>query len=200
MIPLGLGMMRLPVKNGCMTDFDYETINQMVDEFMAAGFNYFDSSHVYHNGKSQEATRKSVVERYPRERFLIATKFPIFSIKSEDEIEPIFEQQLKMLGVDYIDYYLIHNVQTYLYDGIDGKEGIISSSHIFDHAKKWKEQGKIKHLGFSFHSSAKLLDRVLTEHDETEFVQIALNYYDMEDDFIQARKCYETVRKHGKML
>lgn len=164
---LGFGMMRLPVKNGDPADLDYEQINQMVDEFIGAGFGYFDTSCVYHNGKSDEAVRKSVVERHSRDSFTIATKFPTFDLRCEDEIEPIFAQQLKNLAVDYIDYYLLHNIQTVLYDGIDGSGGIINDCHLFEHAKKWKESGKIKHFGFSFHSSAKQLDRILTEHPET---------------------------------
>lgn len=197
---LGFGMMRLPVKNGDPSDFDYEQLNQMVDEFIGAGFGYFDTSYVYHNGKSEEAVRKAVVERHSRDSFTIATKFPTFDLKHEDEIEPIFAQQLKNLAVDYIDYYLLHNIQTVYYDGIDGNGGIIKECHLFEHAKKWKEDGKIKHIGFSFHSSAKQLDRILTEHPETEFVQIALNYYDWESEFVQARKCYEVIRKHGKQV
>ena len=197
---LGFGMMRLPVKSGVPTDFDYEQINRMVDEFINAGFTYFDTSYVYHNGKSEEATRKTLVERHPRDSFTVATKFPTFDLKHEGEIEPIFTRQLENLGVDYIDYYLLHNIQTVYYDGIDGNGGIMQACHLFEHAKKWKEEGKIRHLGFSFHSSAKLLDRILTEHPEVEFVQIVLNYYDWESEFVQARKCYEVIRRHGKQV
>jgi len=192
-------MMRLPVNNGDPTDFDYEQLNKMVDEFIGAGYTYFDTSYVYHNGKSEEATRKAVVERYPREAFTVATKFPTFSLQAESEIEPIFESQLKNLGVDYIDYYLLHNFQTVYYDGVDGKGGIVKTAHLIEHANKWKEEGKIKHLGFSFHSSAKLLDRILTEHPEFEFVQIPFNYIDAESELVQAMKAYEVIRKHGKL-
>ena len=97
---LGFGMMRLPVKSGVPTDFDYEQINRMVDEFINAGFTYFDTSYVYHNGKSEEATRKTLVERHPRDSFTVATKFPTFDLKHEGEIEPIFTRQLENLGVD----------------------------------------------------------------------------------------------------
>lgn len=196
---LGFGMMRLPVKNDDPTDFDYEQLNEMVDTFMAAGYTYFDTSYVYHNGKSEEATRKAVVERHPRDSFTVATKFPTFILKEESEIEPIFESQLKNLGVDYIDYYLLHNFQTVYYDGIDGKGGIVKTANLFDHAKKWVEDGKVKHLGFSFHSSAKLLDRILTEHPEVEFVQIPFNYIDCESELVQAMAAYEVIRKHGRL-
>lgn len=197
---LGFGMMRLPVKNGDPTDFDYEQLFKMVDTYMEAGFHYFDTSYVYHNGKSEEAARKAVVERYPRDQFTVATKFPTFNLKKEEEIEPIFDSQLKNLGVDYIDYYLLHNLQNVYYDGIDGKGGVVKTCHLFEHALKWKEEGKICHLGFSFHSSAALLDRILTEHPEVEFVQIALNYIDWESEFVQAKECYEVIRKHGKLV
>lgn len=167
---------------------------------MDAGFTHFDIGFVYHNGKSKEATKKSLVERHPRDSYTVATKFPVFDLKEEGEIEPLFARQLENLGVDYIDYYLLHNIQTVYYDGIDGEGGIMESCHLFEHARKWKEEGKIKNLGFSFHSSAKLLDRILTEHPETDFVQIVVNYYDWESAWIQARKCYEVIRKHGKQV
>lgn len=198
--PLGFGMMRLPVKSSDPTDFDYEQLFQMVDTFLAAGYNYFDTSYVYHNGKSEEAVRKAVVERHPRENLLIATKFPTFNLKAEEEIEPIFAEQLERLGVDYIDYYLLHNFQTVYYDGVDGKGGIVKTSHLIDHALKWKADGKIKHLGFSFHSSPELLDRILTEHPEFEFVQIPVNYMDWDSQLVRAREAYEVIRKHGKLV
>ena len=198
--PLGFGMMRLPVKNGNPTEFDYDQLFQMVDLFIGAGYTYFDTSYVYHNGKSEEATRKAVVERYPRDAFTVATKFPTFSLQKEEEIEPIFAQQLENLGVEYIDYYLLHNFQTVYYDGVDGKGGVVKTCHLFDHANQWVRDGKVKHLGFSFHSSAKLLDRILTEHPEVEFVQIPLNYIDWESELVQAREAYEVIRKYGRRV
>ena len=198
--PLGFGMMRLPVKNGNPTEFDYDQLFQMVDLFIGAGYTYFDTSYVYHNGKSEEATRKAVVERYPRDAFTVATKFPTFSLQKEEEIEPIFAQQLENLGMEYIDYYLLHNFQTVYYDGVDGKGGVVKTCHLFDHANQWVRDGKVKHLGFSFHSSAKLLDRILTEHPEVEFVQIPLNYIDWESELVQAREAYEVIRKHGRRV
>ena len=199
---LGFGMMRLPVLNGNPTDFDYEHLNRMVDTYLEAGFNYFDTSFVYHNGKSEEAVRKAVVERYPRESIRIATKFPTFFLKpgDEDKIEGYFQQQLDRLGVEYIDYYLLHNFQTRWYDGYEGNGGVIQSEHLIEHALKWKEEGKIRHLGFSFHSSAKLLDRILTEHPEFEFVQIAANYLDWNSQLVQAGPCYDVIRQHGKKV
>ena len=196
---LGFGMMRLPVISG-PTDFDYKQLNEMVDAFLEAGYTYFDTSYVYHDGKSEEATRKALVERHPRDSFTVATKFPTFMMIPEDRIEEIFQSQLDHLGVDYVDYYLLHNIQTVYYDGYDGKGGIVKTTHLFDHAKKWKEDGKIRHLGISFHSSAKLLDRVLTEHPEIEFVQIALNPIDWDSELVQAGLCYDVIRKHGRKV
>ena len=107
---LGFGMMRLPVISG-PTDFDYAQLNEMVDAFLEAGYTYFDTSFVYHDGKSEEATRKALVERHPRESFTVATKFPTFMLIPEDRIEETFQSQLDHLGVDYVDYYLLHNIQ-----------------------------------------------------------------------------------------
>ncbi len=196
---LGFGMMRLPVISG-PTDFDYKQLNEMVDAFLEAGYTYFDTSYVYHDGKSEEATRKALVERHPRDSYTVATKFPTFMMIPEDRIEEIFQSQLDHLGVDYVDYYLLHNIQTVYYDGYDGKGGIVKTTHLFDHAKKWKEDGKIRHLGISFHSSAKLLDRVLTEHPEIEFVQIALNPIDWDSELVQAGLCYDVIRRHGRKV
>ena len=196
---LGFGMMRLPVISG-PTDFDYKQLNDMVDAFLEAGYTYFDTSYVYHDGKSEEATRKALVERHPRDSYTVATKFPTFLMVPEDKIEEIFQSQLEHLGVDYVDYYLLHNIQNVYYDGYDGKGGIVKTTHLFDHAKKWKEDGKIRHLGISFHSSAKLLDRVLTEHPEIEFVQIALNPIDWDSELVQAGLCYDVIRKHGRKV
>jgi len=180
--------MRLPVLSG-PTDFDYAQLNKMVDAFLDAGYTYFDTSFVYHDGKSEEATRKALVERHPRDSFTIATKLPTFNMVPEEEIEATFQSQLDKLGVDYIDYYLLHNIQNVYYDGYDGTGGIVKTTHLFDHAKKLKEDGKIRHLGISFHSSAKLLDRVLAEHPEIEFVQIALNPIDWDSELVQAGPC-----------
>ncbi|MBQ6504529.1 MAG: aldo/keto reductase [Flexilinea sp.] len=197
---LGFGMMRLPVIGCDPTNFDYEHLNAMVDEFLAAGYTYFDTSFVYHNGKSEEATRKAVVERHPRDSFTVATKFPTFLMIPEEKIEETFQTQLNNLGVEYIDYYLLHNIQNVYYDGYDGNGGIVKTTHLFEHAKKWKEDGKIRHLGISFHSSANLLDRILTEHPEIEFVQIALNPIDWDSELVQAGPCYDVIRKHDRKV
>jgi len=197
---LGFGMMRLPVLNGNPTDFDYDQVNQMVDAFLEAGYTYFDTSYIYHEGKSEGATRKALVERHPRNSFTVATKFPTFLMFPEEKVEEVFQSQLDNLGVECIDYYLLHNIQTINYDGFDGTGGVAKTTHLFEHAKKWKEDGKIAHLGISFHSSAKLLDRVLAEHPEIEFVQISVNPIDWDSELVQGRDCYDVIRKHGRKV
>ena len=197
---LGFGMMRLPVLNQDQTQIDLEQVRQMADLFLENGFTYFDTSFVYHNGHSEAALREAVVRRHPRENFTIATKFPTFNLKTEGQIEEIFAQQLRNLGTDYIDYYLLHTLNTKFYNGLDGKGGVVKTCHLFDHARKWREEGKIRHLGFSFHDSSELLDQILTENPDVEFVQIILNYYDWSSYFINVKPCYDVIRRHGKQI
>ncbi|MBO5556790.1 MAG: aldo/keto reductase [Oscillospiraceae bacterium] len=195
---LGFGLMRLPtLENG---EIDIEQVGQMTDAFLENGFTYFDTSFVYHNGKSEDALKQAVVMRHPRESFTIATKFPTFAVQTEDQVEPIFAQQLQNLGTDYVDYYLLHILNTKLYNGMDGKGGVVKTCHLFDHVREWKRQGKVRHMGFSCHDSAQLLDQILTENPDVEFVQIVINYFDWESSFIQSRACYEVIRRHGKKV
>ena len=140
------------------------------------------------------------MERHPRDSFCLVTKMPLRDFKDEADLQTIFDEQLRNCGVTVFDYYLLHNFQTRWYDDYDGNGGVIQSEHLIEHALKWKAEGKIKHLGFSFHSSAKLLDRILTEHPEFEFVQIALNYLDWNSQLVQAGPCYEVIRRHGKQV
>lgn len=189
---LGFGLMRLPQKSDNPTDIDIDTLKKMVDLFIERGFTYFDTSYVYHNGKSERAINKALVQRHDRNTYTLASKLPAFSITEEEQVEKTFNEQLSKCGVEYFDYYLLHNLNRSLYDTY------VKSCKMFEHMKKWKEEGKIKHLGFSFHDSADVLDKILTEHPETDFVQIVVNYYDWEEGFIQSKKCYETIRKHGK--
>ena len=191
---LGFGLMRLPQKSAEQADIDIEQLKQMVNRFLERGFTYFDTSYVYHNGASETAIREALVERHPRESFLLASKSPTFAMPAEDKVDGIFEEQLAKCGVEYFDFYLLHNLNRYLYN-TEAKE-----ARLFDHMKKWKEQGKIRHIAFSYHDDAEHLDKILTEHPEVEAVQIVLNYYDWEEPFIQSKKCYEVIRKHGKQV
>lgn len=197
---LGFGFMRLPVLDENPEHIDFDQLNQMVDEFMDGGFTYFDTSFAYHNGKSEAALKRTVVDRYPRNSFTIATKFPTFAVQSEDQVEGIFAQQLANLGTDHVDYYLLHILNTKFYNGTDGNGGVVKTCKLFEHAQKWKEEGKIRHLGFSFHDSPEVLDQILTEHPEVEFVQIIINYFDWNSYFIASKGCYDVIRRHGKKI
>ena len=197
---LGFGLMRLPVLNGNPEEIDIEQVKEMSDIFLENGFTYFDTSFVYHNGQSENALRQAVVERYPRDRFAIATKFPTFAVQTEEQVEGIFAQQLEKLGTEYVDYYLLHTLNRKFYNGADGKGGVVKTCRLFDHARKWRDAGKIRHMGFSFHDSPELLDRILTENPDVEFVQIILNYFDWDSYFIQSKGCYDVIRAHGKQV
>lgn len=184
---LGFGMMRLP-KNG--DDFDMEQIKAMVDRFMDAGFTYFDTAWVYPG--SEEVVRQALVERYPRESFQLATKNAAWS-KCETREDAIaqFEDSLKKTGAGYFDFYLLHNLgeqRTKIFDKFD----------MWHFVQEKKQEGLIKHVGFSFHSTAEELDAILTAHPEVEFVQLQINYADWDDKSVQSGKCYEVARKHGK--
>lgn len=188
---LGFGWMRLPLLSEEPTDFDYEQIKRMVDTYLEAGFNYFDTSYVYHNGGSETAIKKCLTERYERDRYLLASKLPTFAITEESQMESIFAEQLEKCGVEYFDYYLLHNVNSMRY------KQVIRDCHMFEYMQEWKKLGKIKHIAFSFHDTADELDDILDEHPEVEAVQIALNYIDWDAYFVQAKKCYDVIRKHG---
>ncbi|MBQ6065683.1 MAG: aldo/keto reductase [Clostridia bacterium] len=184
---LGFGLMRLP-KKGLSTDI--EQTKQMVDLFLEAGFTYFDTAFVYPG--SEAATRAALVDRHPRESFTLATKMnagiPGFG---EKRVKGEFETSLKRTGAGYFDYYLLHalsrnNVKKYEKFGI------------WDFVRKKKAQGLVKNYGFSFHDRPELLDRLLTEHPDVDFVQLQINYADWEDGKTASRANYEVARRHGK--
>ena len=208
---LGFGMMRLPlveIKNPANDavsanrvngwddryEINHEQVKQMVDAFIDAGFTYFDTSYVYLKMRSEPEVRETLVKRHTRDTFTLATKLPTFSITEKSQVAQIFEEQLQKCGVDYFDYYLLHNIQNHLYDQY------ITPLKEFEYAKQQKDAGRIRNLGFSFHDSPELLDRILTEHPEVDFVQIALSYYDWNSPFVRSRRCYEVIRKHGKKV
>lgn len=191
---LGFGLMRLPQQSAEPTDIDTEQLSKMVDTFLKAGFTYFDTSWAYHNGGSEAAIGECLVKRHPRDSFLLASKLPTFAITKESEVEEIFQQQLNRCGVEYFDYYLLHNVNSMRY------QQIIRETHMFDYMKKWKEAGRIKHIAFSFHDTADVLDQILTEHPEVEAVQIVVNYFDWNAYLVQSKACYDVIRKHGKQV
>lgn len=186
---LGFGLMRLP-KKGLFTDV--EQVKQMVDLFMEAGFTYFDTAFVYLG--SEEAIRKALVERYPRESYTLATKLnAALMAPSEKAAKQQFYKSLERTGAGYFDYYLLHAMMENNYTKYD-------KFHLWDFVQEQKEKGLIRHLGFSFHAGPKLLDQLLTTHPEADFVQLQINYADWENPSVAARANYEVARKHGKSI
>ncbi len=184
----GFGCMRLPM-NG--SEVDTEETCRMVDAFLEAGFHYFDTAHGYIQGKSELALKECLTSRYPRDRYILTDKLTDFYFKKEEDIRPFFESQLQACGVDYFDFYLMHaqNAENYKF---------FKSCHAYENAFALKKEGKIRHVGISFHDTAEVLDRILTEYPEVEVVQIQFNYLDYDDPAVQSRLCYEVCRKHNK--
>jgi predicted aldo/keto reductase-like oxidoreductase len=185
---LGFGLMRLPMKG---KEVDIEQTKQMVDLFLKKGFTYFDTAYGYINGKSEEAAKKVLVDRYPRESFQLATKLPAWEANTAQEAQEMFWTSLRRTGAGYFDFYLLHNLG-------DRRTRFFYKFGIWDFLKKQKEKGLINHLGFSFHDKAVVLDEILIDHPEMEFVQLQINYGDWESETIESRKCYEIARKHNK--
>lgn len=189
---LGFGMMRLPLLNEeDKKSIDKKTVCQMVDTFMERGFTYFDTAYMYHEYESERAMKDVLVTRKDRDSYTLASKLPVMQLKEKEDMERIFNEQREKCGVEYFDYYLLHALDAEHYKTVKRLD-------CFGFAMQKKAEGKVKHVGFSFHDSAEVLDQILTEHPEAEFVQLQLNYLDWEDAKVQSRKCYETAVKHGK--
>lgn len=189
---LGFGFMRLPLKDASdMAVVDMDTLNEMVDAFLDRGFTYFDTAYMYHMGMSEAAVREALVMRHDRSRFTLATKLPTMMLKTQEDQPRIFAEQLEKCGVDYFDYYLLHNL---------GVANYATAQRLgsFEFVQEKKSEGKVRQIGFSFHDHAELLDEILTAHPEVDFVQLQINYLDWDNASIQSRKCYEVARKHGK--
>ena len=184
----GFGFMRLPM-DGDQVDIPQTT--QMVDEYLNAGFTYFDTAHGYLQGKSELALKSCLTSRYPRDRYVLTDKLTNFFFKSEADIRPFFQSQLEACGVDYFDFYLMHaqNEEKFAY---------FKMHRAYETAFALKAEGKIRHVGISFHDRAEVLDRILTEYPQIEVVQIQFNYVDYNDPAVQSRLCYEVCRKHNK--
>ena len=184
---LGFGLMRLPRLNDAI---DVEQVKEMVDHFMAAGFTYFDTAWAY--AGSEDAIRQALVERYPRESFQLATKNAAWiGCKTRQDAIAQFETSLEKTGAGYLDNYLLHNLgemRTHYFDDFD----------MWEFARQKKAEGKIRHIGFSFHSTPEELEAILKAHPEAEFVQLQINYADWESPSIQSKAVYEMARKYGK--
>lgn len=189
---LGFGTMRMPLHNPeDPTSVEIEQVCRMVDVFMEQGFTYFDTAYMYHKYESERVVKKALVERYPRESYLLADKLPLSHLKAAEDMPRFFNEQLEKCGVEYFDYYLLHNVSRTYY-------AVAEKFDAFAFAREKKAEGKIRKLGFSFHADAELLEEILEKHLEVEFVQLQLNYIDWESEYIQSRKCYELCRRYGK--
>ena len=184
----GFGCMRFPMKDN---EVDYEETTRMIDSFMENGFNYFDTAHPYINEKSEPTLRECLVKRYPREDFVLVNKLTTYFFEKEEEIIPLFEKQLEICGVDYFDFYLLHAQDARLF-------AKYKKCRAYEHAFEFKKQGRVKHVGISFHDKAEVLEQILTEYPEIEVVQIQFNYLDYDDIGIESKKCYEVCVKHGK--
>lgn len=187
---LGFGCMRLPLLDGNAGNIDEQAFCRMIDSYLAQGFCYFDTAYPYHNGSSEKAVRRCLVERYDRDRFLLATKMPVWLVKESGDYGKIFDEQRERCGVSYFDFYLLHAMNK-------DRAAEAEQNGGFEFMKQMKAEGKIRHIGFSFHDTAEVLDQILTGHPEMEFVQLQINYYDWDSDNIQSGKCYETAKKHG---
>lgn len=187
----GFGLMRLPLTNReDQTSIDIAHVTKMADKFLKAGFTYFDTAACYHNGASETAFREAVSKRYPRDAYSITDKLSLWMVK-DGEYEEFFKGQLERLGVDYLDYYLLHAVNRNGYNEAVEKGAI-------EFMKKLKAEGRVKHIGFSFHDSAAVLEDILSKEPDMEIVQLQLNYLDWEDGGVQSRMCYEVCEKYNK--
>lgn len=185
---LGFGLMRLPKKG---EQIDIEQTKHMVDLFMEAGFTYFDTAYVYQG--SEAAAKEALVDRYPRDSYTLASKLNASAASDEQSAKEQFRTSLERTGAGYFDFYLLHAL-------MEGNYTKYDTYHLWDFVKEQKEKGLIRHLGFSFHGGPKLLDQLLTEHPEVEFVQLQINYADWENPSITSRANYEVARKHGKSV
>ncbi len=185
---LGFGLMRLPEKDG---KIDIDQVCRMVDDYLAAGLNYFDTAYVYNDGLSEKAVKDVLTKRYPRDRFLVASKLPAWCLKEKSDRDRIFNEQLERTGLDFFDFYLLHSVE----DGSNGDT--YEQLDCYTWAMQKKAMGKIGHFGFSFHGSPEYLEQLLDRHPEVEFVQIQLNYADWENPVVRSGKLYDILYRRN---
>lgn len=184
----GLGCMRLPDRGGAI---DVDQVKQMVDEFIDGGFNYFDTAHGYHSQRSEPTLKECLTSRYPRDKYVLTDKLTDFFFKSNKDIRPLFEMQLRQCGVEYFDFYLMHAQSRKNYD-------FFRQCNAYETAFKLKSEGKVRHVGISFHDTADVLDKILTDYPDLDVVQLQLNYLDWDDPAVQSRANYEVCVKHNK--
>lgn len=189
----GFGCMRLPLLDAAdQLSVDYPLTEKLIDTYLKQGFTYFDTAYTYHGYHGEEMVKKVLVDRHPRESFELATKLPLRDFRDEEDLENIFNEQLEHCGVDYFDYYLLHNMGTNVYEKCQKYDA-------FGFASRKKAEGKIRHLGMSFHDMPELLDEILGKYgDLLDFVQLQINYMDWEQPNVQSRRCLEVANKYGK--
>ena len=187
----GFGCMRLPTNKFKM--IDYKELNKMVDAFIGAGFNYFDTAHGYMLMRSERALRKCLTSRYKREDYVLTNKLSGGFFRKQEDIRPLFEKQLKACGVEYFDFYLMHAQDRKIYE-------TFKACRAYETAFELKAEGKIKHVGLSFHDKAEVLEQILTDYPEIEVVQIQFNYVDYDDPSVEGKKCYDVCRKFNKPI
>lgn len=190
---LGFGLMRLPLADPENTaSIDHAAVCRMADRFLAEGFAYFDTAAPYHGKFNSElAFGQCVASRHPRESYRLTDKLSFFMVQQADQLEDFFAGQLERCGVDYFDCYLLHAMDA-------DRLALAERIGAFEFVAQKKAEGKVRRVGFSFHDSPEVLERFLTRHPEMEVVQLQLNYLDWEDPEVQARRCYEVCRRHGK--
>lgn len=187
----GFGLMRLPLNDKNKAgDIDVEQVKKMVDLFLEKGFTYFDTAWMYCGFNSENVAKEALVSRYPRDSFTLATKLNAGFFNTQEERDSIFNQQREKTGVEYFDYYLLHGIDAGSYPKFERLD-------CFNWLMEKKEQGLVRHPGFSYHDNAELLDEILTRHPEMDFVQLQINYLDWDSQWIQSRRCYEVAKKHG---
>lgn len=186
----GFGCMRLPMRD---KEVDRDEFCKMADAFIDAGFNYFDTAHMYLDGKSETAVRDCVSARYPREAFVLADKLSEPCFEKEEDIRPLFFSQLELCGVEYFDFYLHHCLTRGNYDKY-------KRCNAFETVKELKEEGLVRHIAMSFHDTADILDIILSEQPSIEAVQLQFNYLDYDDPGVQSKACYDVAIKHGKKV
>lgn len=187
---LGFGCMRLPMDGD---KIDIEQFKKMVDVFMANGFNYFDTAHIYHDGESEKAIREAVSSRYPRESFILTDKLTTNCFNKQEDIRPLFKQQLKDSGVDYFDFYLMHSQDAAIYEKF-------RRCNAYETALEMQKEGKFRHFGISFHDKAEVLEQILKDYPQIEAVQIQFNYLDYGDPAVDSKRVYEVCEKYGKAV
>ena len=184
---LGFGCMRLPTVDGDDAKIDYEKAQQAIDLAYKSGVNYFDTAYGYHGGESENFVGKALCSRYPRESFFLADKMPPWFIKQEGDVEKIFADQQRKCRTEYFDFYLEHALNKENYEKLE-------AYHTYEFLSDMKRQGKIRHLGFSFHGDIATLKRILSEH-EWDFVQIQYNYIDCKIG--ESQEQYDIIKAHG---